>query len=247
MQQKDHSTGSSQTTTLFRRLYEAERERLEDAMSAETLRSFGAPSALLLTLLVIIVSISLSRWCGPIHAAIGLDDVLPAVGMAALATVTSLLSWLWMQDGRMGAVRSIQVLDFPLWGLVPVAVAWSCSQPMGVAVAMFVHAMMALYWGALVVQRSWLLRCSVLATWVPIFLLVSHFHWTPPFAIATLFIFVISNLAMLLKRSHDEEGERRRLEEAEAREQRLLEDVEKLVRPGWEKIIQEYLRDRGRR
>jgi hypothetical protein len=199
-------------------------------MPSKVLRAYGSPRILILTLLAIATSVSLARWCGPVHAAIGLDDVLPVVIVSACATITSILSWHWVHVDDMWRVRIAQIIDFPMWGMAPVMVAWCCSEAAGAATAIGIHGGMGLYWATLVVRRSWSLKCSVLLTWAPIFMLSGRYGWMAPVAIATLFLFVISNEATLLRRTIRREERAQELDHLRGDYQTLLEHFNRLRR-----------------
>lgn len=258
MQQKTHSQGSSRTTTLLRRLFEAERERFDDALSTDMLRSDCHPSALFLTLAFIFIVVPLARWLGPVHEILGLESALWVFIVVAAGTVASVYTWHSVKRERWRRARIAQIPDFILWAMVPIVTAYSCSTHWGILLALGIHALALAYYGTTMFWTSWLLRSIGVATWVPLFALTWWHGWVAPLGAFSLFLFIVANQAANLRRAEKkrredrqraeaEERERRLREEAEAREQRMREDFEKLVRPGWEKIMRDYLRERGGR
>jgi hypothetical protein len=192
------------------------------------LRSDCHPSTIVFALIAIAVPVLLARYYPPIHATIGLETWAPVLAIAALATATSALTWHWVQRGRWVRARVVQVPDFVLWGLTPIAVAYSCSMPWGVACALIVHGLMGLHW-ATICRRSWIMRAATMATWAPLFHLSSNHVWVAPLGIITLCLFIIVNQASNLRRAETEERDRERLRKAEAREQRWERDFQTLL------------------
>jgi hypothetical protein len=193
------------------------------------LRSDCHPSAIYFAIIAITAPVLLARYYPPVHAAIGLETWAPVLAVAALATVTSALTWRWVKRGAWGLARAAQVPDFVLWGLTPMAVAYSCSKPWGVACGLVVHGLMMLHY-ATICRSSWTIRVALLATWMPLFLLSSEHGWIAPLGIVTLCLFITANQTANLRRS-----------EVEHRADRLRADFETLLRD-WRRVRAE--RDR---
>jgi len=208
-----------------------ELDRFREAISEQMLRSDCDRSIVAVAVGVTVLLSLLARYWPPVHNSLGLDALAPVLVVCGLATATSVATWLWVVAGHLGRARAIQPLDFCLWDLAPVAVAYSCSQPWGVLIALVVHGGMVCY-HARICRRSWIMRASVLVTWAPVFYLASEYAWIAVLGIFTLAMFAIVNMAANRWKSEIE---------------RLIEMFEALSRPGWEKIVGQYLRDLGRR
>lgn len=229
--QLTHSTTSKKATGTAP---DTEAQRLRAALSEEMLRSDCHPSTIVFALLAITVSVLLARYYPPVHAAIGLETWAPVLLVTALATATSALTWRFVLRGEWDRARAVQVPDFVLWGLTPIAVAYSCSQPWGVACALVVHGLMSLHW-ATICRSSWVLRGSLLATWAPLMFLSPEYGWIAPLGIVTLCLFVIANQASNIRRA-----------EADRREQASVERYEHL-RGDYDVLLEQWKRTRAQR
>ncbi len=220
MKPSNHTTTSKSRTGIAPEL-----DRFRDALSRQMLRSDCHSSTVVFALIAIAVPVLLARYYPPVHATIGLETWAPVATIAALATVTSALTWHFVQRGLWGRARAAQVPDFVLWALTPIAVAYSCSKPWGVACALVVHGLMALHY-ATICRRSWIMRLSVMVSWIPLFLLSPEHPWIAALGIVTLCLFIIANHAANIRRAEVEQRDR----EVAAREKRLRGDFEVLLK-----------------
>lgn len=203
-----------------------ELDRFREAISEQMLRSDCDRSIVAVGLAIAVLLSLLARYWPPMHESIGLDALAPVLVVCGLATSTSVSTWLWVRNGLLGRARVLQPLDFCLWDLAPVAVAYSCSEPWGVLIALVVHGGMTCY-HARICRRSWIMRASVMVTWVPIFYLAGEYAWVAALAVFTLGLFFIVNLATHIRRCDEE-----------AREERMRRDFKALSK-SFSRVVKE--------
>jgi hypothetical protein len=205
-----------------------ELDRLREAISEQTLKSDGDRSIVAVGLGIAVLLSLLARYWPPMHDSLGLDALTLVLAVCGLATATSVATWRLVAKGLLGHARALQPLDFCLWDLAPVAVAYSCSQPWGVLIALVFHGGMTCY-HARICRRSWIMRASVMVTWVPIFYLASEYAWIGALAVFTLGLFFIVNLATHIRRCDEEAREERMRRDYKA----LSRSFSRLVKRAW--------------
>jgi hypothetical protein len=230
------TTTSKNRTAISRSLFSGELSRLEEALSRDVILTVGHPAGIIMSVVTVAVAVGIARWWGPAHDAIGLEDALLPLVMAVAALATGLASWGLARSDRMSLARACQFPDFVVWGLLPIAIGWGCTEALGVVIAVAVHALMALRW-ALFIRGSWILRAIVLATWGPLFLLSAHHGWIAALCIPTSVLFIVANYTSNAHRAETERLARERtaqLErlqlETEHRAQEQADQLERLQR-----------------
>lgn len=214
-----------------------ELDRFNEAISERMLRSDGDRSIIAVGLGIAVLLSLLARYWPPMHDSLGLDALAPVLVVCGLATATSVATWRLVANGLLGRARVLQPLDFCLWDLAPVAVAYSCSEPWGVLIALVVHGGMTCY-HARICRRSWIMRASVMVTWVPIFYLAGEYVWIGDLGIFTFGMAAIVNLTTNKRRCEIEQHDREQQREAEAREERMRRDFKALSK-SFSRVVKE--------